>query len=148
MTTFQLVAEFHRKFGLPVTPGIGCASWDRRAPALPDPDTFLFRLQFMYEELNEILAAYRAGDLAKVADGLADLDYVLAGTAHFLGVPHDDVVREVHRANMAKERAAGAADARSSRGSALDVVKPEGWAPPDVAGVLAPRLVWADGGRA
>jgi len=43
---------------------------------------------------------------------------------------------EVQRANLAKERAAGATDRRSKRGSGLDVVKPEGWRPPDVAGVL------------
>ncbi len=128
MTTFQMVGEFHRKFGLPTA--------DDRRPTLPDADTFLFRFQFMHEELNEILAAYRAGDMEKVADGLADLDYVVAGTAHMMAIPHDAVVAEVQRANMAKERATGADDNRSKRGSALDVVKPVGWTPPDVAGVL------------
>lgn len=136
MTTFEMVGEFHRKFGLPTTPAPGCASWDKRPPALLEPDAFLFRLQFMYEELGEVLAAYRAGDLVGVADGLADLDYVVAGTAHMMAIPHDAVVKEVQRANMAKERATGADDGRSKRGSALDVVKPAGWTPPDVAGVL------------
>lgn len=139
MTTFEMVGEFHRKFGLATTPAPGCASWDRRAPATVDAETFLFRLQFMHEELNEILQAYRDGDLAKVADGLADLDYVVAGTAHLFSIPHDDVVAEVHRTNMAKERATGVDDGRSTRRSSIDVVKPAGWTPPDVAGVLRRR---------
>ncbi len=135
-TQFEMVGDFHRKFELPVTPAPACASWDRRPPAILDHETFLFRYQFLAEELHELLAAHRRGDLPAAADALADLVYVALGTAHMMGVPFDAVFAEVQRANMGKERASSSSDGRSKRGSALDVVKPEGWKPPDVAGVL------------
>lgn len=129
MTQFESVGEFHRKFGL-------ATAGDGRPPEVLDHDTFLFRYQFLAEELHELLEAHRDRDLARVADSLADLVYVALGTAHLCGLPFDEVFEEVQRANMAKERATGPRDPRSRRGSALDVVKPEGWRPPDVAGVL------------
>lgn len=131
---FNMVGEFHRKFGLRVTPAQCCASWDRDPPSLPDPETFMFRLQFLLEELGETLAAYRKGDLSKVADGLVDLIYVALGTAHMCGIPFDEIFDAVHEANMKKVRAR--TDAESGRGSSLDVVKPPGWTPPDVEGIL------------
>ena len=127
---FDSVGRFHSKFGLPVaTPG--------SVPRIVDDSTFLFRYQFLQEELQELLRAHRAGDLAEVADALVDLVYVALGTAHMYGVPFDEVFAEVQRANMSKERASGDGDGRSKRGSGLDVVKPEGWTPPDVAGAIA-----------
>jgi predicted HAD superfamily Cof-like phosphohydrolase len=128
MTEFQMVGEFHSKFGLQTA--------GESPPAAVDPDTFMFRYQFLLEELHELLAAYRRGDLPGVADALADLVYVAHGTAHMMRVPLDRVFSEVQRANMEKVRASGSDDGRSKRGSALDVVKPHGWTPPDVAGVL------------
>jgi predicted HAD superfamily Cof-like phosphohydrolase len=129
MSDFDSVGEFHRKFGLRVC-GDG-------PPLIVDDDTFLFRYQFLHEELHELLQAHRDRDLSAVADALVDLVYVAHGTAHMYGLPFDEVFKEVQRANMTKERAVGSGDGRSKRGSALDVVKPEGWTPPDVEGVLA-----------
>ena len=65
-----------------------------------------------------------------------------------MGLPWPQLWDEVQRANMAKERAKHAGE--SKRGSALDVVKPEGWVPPDVAGALSsrPRGVCACQGEA
>jgi predicted HAD superfamily Cof-like phosphohydrolase len=126
---FDSVGRFHTKFGLPTaTPG--------SPPRIVDDSTFLFRYQFLQEELQELLSSHRAGDVAGVADALVDLVYVALGTAHMYGIPFDDVFAEVQRANMSKERASGACDYRSKRGSNLDVVKPEGWIPPDVAGAI------------
>lgn len=129
-TLYDLVGEFHQKFGLP-TAGVEHAD-----PGLPGNDTFLFRYRFLQEELHELLRAYHEQDLVGMADALADLVYVALGTAHFCRFPFDEVFTEVHRANMQKERANGRSDGRSKRGHALDVVKPEGWRPPDVSGVL------------
>lgn len=135
MTMFEMVRGFHEKFGLPTAAHPGKSRhWS--PPRMVDHDTFLFRLQFLQEELNELLKDYRAGDLPGVADALADLVYVALGTAHMFGIPLDHVFQEVQRANMQKERASGSGDARSKRGSALDVVKPAGWTPPNVRGVL------------
>lgn len=81
------------------------------------------------EEVAELGAALDDGDIASAADAVADAIYVLCGLAVRLGVPLDDVWREVHAANMRKVRGPG------KRGD-IDVVKPPGWQPPDVAGIL------------
>ena len=128
-TNFESVGAFHRKFQLPVSgPGNG--------PRIVGPDVFLFRYQFLQEELQELLKAYRDQDIVGVADAIVDLVYVALGTAHMFGIPFDEVFREVQRANMGKERSNGDGDPRSKRGSGLDVVKPEGWRPPDVEGII------------
>lgn len=150
MSYFDDVGDFHRKFGLP--------TYRVAKPALLEPATLRFRLNFLMEELAEyceacgvhvvasslriqaklvqtveedILVIPGGQDLHKAADALADLTYVALGTAHLMGLPFDTVWDTVQRANMTKERATGADDPRSKRGSALDVVKPEGWIAPN-----------------
>lgn len=128
MSLFDDVGDFHRKFDLPAVP--------ETAPGTVTPDAFLFRYLFLLEELHETGRAYARGDLPATLDGLVDLVYVALGTAHLLGLPFDAAWAEVHAANLAKERASGADDRRSQRAHALDVVKPPGWQPPDLARVL------------
>jgi predicted HAD superfamily Cof-like phosphohydrolase len=135
-SNFRSVGKFHQKFGLPV-------SGDGVMPRRLDDETFLYRYQHLQEELIELLTAHRAHDLIKVADALADLVYVALGTAHFYGIPFDEVFAEVQRANMEKERATGSGDPRTKRGSHFDVVKPQGWRPPNIAKILA----WKRGDR-
>jgi len=48
---------------------------------------------------------------------------------------------EVHKCNMAKERSKGADDPRSKRGSALDVVKPEGWVAPNHTPIIQAKAL-------
>ncbi len=129
MTYFTDVGLFHQKFSLP---HLG----DGSPPHLLSPDEFSFRYEFLQEELTELLEAHARGDLAGFLDGLVDLVYVACGTAHLAGLPFDEAWAEVQRANLSKERAAGADDARSTRGHALDVVKPAGFVPPDIEGIL------------
>src|SRR5262245_7633415 len=126
-TGFEKVGDFHTKFGL--------ISVKTAVPNLLPEDVMDFRWKFMMEELKEIAEAWTVRDLAKFADGLADLVYVAYGTAHLAGIDLDRVFAEVHRANMRKERASGADDERSTRKHHMDVVKPEGWEPPDVAAI-------------
>lgn len=154
--TFNKVGEFHGKFGLPTTHGT--------APAFPDGGVLRFRLGFKIEELSELASACGMPDLAdrlaeldqelkdpnsavssvfvsfqnleKAADALGDLKYVTDGTAHMLGIPFNEVFDEIQRANMAKERASGADDPRSTRPHALNVVKPAGWTAPNHAPIL------------
>lgn len=122
-TNFDRVRDFRRKFDLPSPSG---------ARLLTD-EAFLFRLDLMTEELHETLKAHRAGNLEKFADGLGDLLYMVYGTAVEAGIPMDEVFAEIHRANMEKVR-----ETRSDgpRSSTFDIVKPPGWEPPDIAGVL------------
>lgn len=128
------VGKFHRKFGLDClqTGGIG----PREVPE----ELREFRRKFLREELAEIEEALDAGDTAKLLDGLVDLVYVALGTAHVYGLPFDEAWDEVQRANMSKERAER--KEQSLRGSTYDVIKPEGWMPPDVAGILS-RHGWS-----
>lgn len=115
---------FHQKFGMP----------ERQHPGLLEDDLMGFRVDFLQEELNEIIEGYGELDLAKVADGLVDLVYVALGTAELMGLPWEELWDEVQRANMEKQRALKPED--SQRLSTYDVVKPEGWRPPDIEGVL------------
>jgi len=56
----------------------------------------------MEEELRELLQAMASEDIVAIADGLADLLYVVFGTAAAYGIPMDDVFAEVHASNMSK----------------------------------------------
>lgn len=123
-TNFERVREFRVKFGLPLPELSG---------AHLDVEAFLLRLDLMLEELHETLRAYRKGNLPAFADGLADLLYMVYGTAAEAGIPIDEVFAEVHDANMRKIRAV---DTNNARGSTSDIVKPEGWQPADVGEVL------------
>jgi predicted HAD superfamily Cof-like phosphohydrolase len=126
---FEDVGDFHEKFGLP------CYR-QGTMPHFPPVDVIQFRFRFMEEELTEFAEACTEDNLAKAADALVDLVYVALGTAHLMGVPFDQCWAEVQRANMTKVRASGADDPLSKRKHSLDVVKPQGWTPPDIEGVL------------
>jgi predicted HAD superfamily Cof-like phosphohydrolase len=68
-------------------------------------------------------------NLAEVIDGLCDIVYVALGAAATFGVDLDVFFREVQRSNMAK-----VGGERREDGKRL---KPEGWTPPDIEGILA-----------
>ena len=128
MSHFDDVGKFNRKFGLPLaTDG---------PPHLLDEDLLSFRLKFMAEELLEYEQACAAGNIAEAADALVDLVYVALGTAHMMHVPFDECWSEVQRANMQKVRANGSDDPLSKRKHQLDVVKPDGWKPPDLHSII------------
>lgn len=93
-----------------------------------------FREKFLAEELDEFREGLEEHDMAKVADALVDLVYVAMGTAYLLGLPWQHLWNAVQRANMEKVRATSAS--QSKRDSASDVIKPEGWQPPNIAGIL------------
>lgn len=149
LSDFEKVGEFHRKMRLDyvrleslcVEPD-GFAHVTRLSepngagPRQLSREAIDFRHKFMQEELDEFLEAVDAGDEAKALDALVDLSYVVLGTAHLMGFPWPEAFAAVHEANMQKERATGAGDPRSTRGHALDVVKPKNWKAPDIAGLL------------
>lgn len=58
--------------------------------------------RLMLEELGETLQAMLDGDVVALADGLADLAYVVNWTAIAHGIDLDAVHAEVHRANIQK----------------------------------------------
>lgn len=138
---FDSVGDFHQKFGLDNT------THQLTSPHEISDDLRDFRIAFLLEELTELCEGYglelnyeitangKPPDLARVADALVDLSYVTLGLAHMHGLPWPELFAEVQRANMTKERAK-ADGSNSTRKSGFDVVKPEGWTPPDIEGVL------------
>lgn len=138
------VEQFHRMMGLPVL--------DR--PQVPPDDRVRLRLRLITEEFFELLSAtvqpwqaepwlavkaknvvlnwiangLVAVDLPEFADALCDLDYVIEGTRLEFGIDGTPVLAEVQKANLAKKGGGVREDGK--------VTKPEGWVPPDVAGVL------------
>jgi predicted HAD superfamily Cof-like phosphohydrolase len=117
---FADVLEFHRKFG--------CVIGSRPAP--PDAGTADLRYVLMEEELDEFDTAASAHppDLAKVADGLADLIYVAIGTAISYGIDLRPVWEAIHAANCTKVGGTRA-DGKVMKGSS--------WVHPDIGAILA-----------
>jgi predicted HAD superfamily Cof-like phosphohydrolase len=132
MTNADLVADFHRAVGvdLPSRPSVpSLAALDLREA--------LVREEFdeVMEQFGRVRALVAAGedvpveDLAAFAHELTDLVYVAYGALVTLGIPANAVFAEVHRANMAKTSGPRRADGKQ--------LKPEGWRPADVLGVLS-----------
>lgn len=100
-------------------------------PGIPkDADLVKLRVRLIKEEFLELMAAIHAGDIVETADALADLCYVTIGTALAMGIDLPVVWDEVHRTNMAKF---GPGSGRNGWGK---IVKPPGWVPPDIVGIL------------
>lgn len=130
--------EFHREMGVPVLP----------SPAVPADERVRLRARLIVEECFEFLEATLQQsfllqkhntiekialsgvrvDLPAAADALADIAYVVEGANLEFGIDSGPVLDEVHRTNMAK--AGGPIREDGKR------LKPEGWLPPDIAGVL------------
>lgn len=91
----QAVQEFHEAVGLTVNDG----------PTIPSSSDLELRVALMEEELNgtdELVESIQKQDLIGIADGLADLLYVVFGTAVTFGIDIQPIFDEVHRSNMSK----------------------------------------------
>ena len=114
------VAEFQRKFGFITS--------DK--PSHLTIAKLTERLECLLEEVDEFEKSVQWQDLAEMADALVDLVYFAKGTAVMLGLPWRALWDDVQRANMAKERGV------TKRGHSEDVMKPEGWVPPQTEQIL------------
>jgi predicted HAD superfamily Cof-like phosphohydrolase len=124
MDMFQMVADFHKKFGLDPT----------EQPDFPFEEIWILKNNHMQEELNEIRAAAINGILEEYFDGLIDLVYVALGAAYLAGLPFEQGFLRVHLANMTKIRALRQQD--SKRGSTYDIVKPPGFVAPTLTDLI------------
>ena len=124
MDLFQMVADFHKKFGLDPT----------EQPDFPFEEIWILKNNHMQEELNEIRAAAINGNLEEYFDGLIDLVYVALGAAYLAGLPFEQGFLRVHQANMTKIRALRQQD--SKRGSTYDIVKPPGFVAPTLTDLI------------
>jgi predicted HAD superfamily Cof-like phosphohydrolase len=132
----RTVRAFHFRFGHPV-------AWK---PDVPSADMVRFRAKLVTEEFFELLRALFPGaplakqstlwplietasldvNLPELVDAMADLAYVVEGTAAVFGVHMPPIAAAVHAANMAKD----------PNGADGKPVKPEGWKSPDIRGLL------------
>lgn len=88
------VQEFHEKH-------------DYLCPETPEllaGDDVVHRVKLIQEELDEYETAALDGNLVEVADGLADLLYVVLGTCVAHGIDIQPIFDEVHRSNMTKDK--------------------------------------------
>ncbi|MBM4122812.1 MAG: hypothetical protein FJ249_09505 [Nitrospira sp.] len=115
----RMVEEFHRRFDILVG----------AAPTVPDETTTALRMRLIHEESAELQEALAQQDLPAVAKELADLLYVVYGTAVSCGIDMESVFREVHRSNMSKVGGHKRADGKW--------VKPPGYSPASIQPILA-----------
>lgn len=115
---YRDVWNFHLKFGLYVSP----------RPSLPPEEVVLLRSKLIREETTETLGALEDCDLVALADGIVDSIVVLLGTAISFGIDVRPLWDEVHRANMEKDGGGFRSDGK--------VLKPAGWRPPNIEGLL------------
>lgn len=87
-----MVEAFHRMFDIMV----------QRVPTVMDERTRALRERLIQEEFDELKEAMAKNDLPAIAKEMADLLYVVYGTAVSYGIDMDPVFREVHRSNMSK----------------------------------------------
>lgn len=118
MSNFRDVLEFHQAFSMHVG----------QRPAVPPAHVVKLRLALLQEEFNELCAAIGAESLPSIAGEIADMVYVLLGTAASYGIDFDTVWSEVHMSNMRKVGGTMRSDGK--------VLKPKGWQPPNLRKLL------------
>lgn len=111
----QDVRDFHGALDVPIGD----------SPAIRRPE---LRAELIREEAEETIEAILRGDLVEALDGLCDVIVVVLGTAVEFGIDLQPFWDEVHRTNMAKVGGPVREDGKR--------LKPEGWQPPDIAGIL------------
>jgi NTP pyrophosphatase (non-canonical NTP hydrolase) len=125
MTPEQMLREFHTAAGLTLPEG---PTLDIGAAFVSDQ----VRQEMLDSEVGELREAVEAGDLAGIADALADIVYVAVGTAVTYGLPFDAILAEVHRSNMTKFLPDGPVINGAGK-----IVKGPGYEPPRIAEMLA-----------
>jgi len=114
----QMVLEFHQQFDIQIS----------RQPTLPNEPTQTLRTRLIQEEFEELQEAMKIKDLPNIAKELADLLYVVYGTAVSCGIDMEPVFQEVHRSNMSKVGGHKREDGKW--------VKPPTYSPADIVPVL------------
>jgi predicted HAD superfamily Cof-like phosphohydrolase len=122
-TPEQMVMGFHEKYGHLIS----------KDPTVDlSPTVVDLRIKLIHEEYIELMDALAADDIIEIADGAADLVYVIVGTCISYGIPFDRILREVHNSNMTKT------PVKATFGEKYGTKTPKGpdYLPPDIAGIL------------
>lgn len=101
-------------------------------PHLPNEPIRELRKDLLKEEYEEYLDAEKNNDLVEIADALADIIYIAAGTALSYGIPLDKVWEEVHSSNMSKLDA----DGNPIRRADGKILKGPTFFPPNITKIL------------
>ncbi len=124
----SMVEEFHRKFEIVVG----------ETPAAADEATRILREKLIQEEFDELKEAMAKKEMVGIAKELADLLYVVYGTAVSYGLDMDPVFREVHRSNLSKVGGYKRADGKW--------VKPATYSPAQLEPILEQQRAEAESG--
>lgn len=123
----EKLREFHTKFG----------HHTQSYPEIPPDNVIELREKLIREESEEysghsfdLQVTKAAGMMVSIADDLADILYVVFGTALAYGIPIDEVFDEVHRSNMTKSMLK---DEKAIPGKTL---KGPDWVPPNIMPIL------------
>ena len=95
----------------------------------------LLRIKLMCSELSELIDAMASNNLIGIADGIADLIYVVKGTAITYGIDIEPIFNEVQRSNMSK--CIGNKLIKDSSGK---VLKPNSYSPPQLQPILDKQI--------
>ena len=118
-----MVDAFHRAFDI----------FFSAAPTVVDGRTRELRVKLIQEEFDELKEAMESGDLPSIAKEMADLLYVVYGTAVSYGIDMDPVFREVHRSNMSKVGGYKREDGKW--------IKPASYSPARIEPILAEQVL-------
>jgi len=90
-------------------------------------------MDLITEEYNETWRAFNVDkDIVEVADGLADMVWVIMGMASTLDIPFDKVWNEVKASNMSKF-----VNGKVVKNSDGKIMKPSGYFRPNIGDILA-----------
>lgn len=121
-TNFDLVREFHDKFGLPIL----------LSPQFPDKARRQLRMSLILEELEEFSTALETKDILGVIDALGDLAYVVYGAALEFGIDLNRAIAIIHESNMSKL----GIDGQPIRREDGKILKGPGFFPPNFSEML------------
>lgn len=99
-------------------------------------DERVLRITMLKEEFREYLDAEMANDPVEILDGLLDIIVIAWGTAlkYYGDIKAHAGASEVVRSNLSKVDGSLGPIQRREDGK---ILKPEGWTPPDITGVLS-----------
>ena len=88
-------------------------------------------MNLIEEEFNETLNAFIEDDLVEVADGLADMVWVIMGMCNSCGIDFDSVWQEVKASNMSKFP-----NGKAIKNEHGKIMKPDSYFKPNIEKVL------------
>lgn len=116
----QQVEAFHRKYEADIG--------DFDNPQIRQAE---FRKRLIIEECGELVKAINERNIIDSIDGMADLVYVIFGSAVTWGINLQPFIDEVHRTNMNKIHT-GQPNTKP--------IKPEGWEEPNIEKLLLDQI--------